>query len=1142
MLGYMRSYTRSTLTFVFVLFPLLCRLTSPSDQCVKSSDCNKNGLCMRGICICNSGWWGNLCQFCRLRLSVDNGEINDGHGAYATSSKCSWLIESPRPNSTIHLDLKMFATECNWDHLYIYDGNSVKSPLIAVLSGIIKDPKRGNFEQSLMLRANSGSALLYFYSDKLYNEKGFKIKYSISTDCSAKCSFHGSCGKNEQCICDSGWTGAHCDIQTCIADCVNGFCSNDTRLCVCYPGFYGASCNVSGEGSFWTQYSSKGAGLIQERASHAAAVIGDYMWVFGGFSLNPGPFENLVRYHIPSDSWEVVRPFVNSTAVPSQRYGHSMIAYNGSLYLFGGRIGQLATDELWAFDTRTLVWSLPPRKGTPLPVAGHTATLVGSTMIVLFGYGQRRNYTDKVQEYDLETGTWSIHDVPKDIIHPTFAHSSAYDPATGIIYIHGGFFDNEPSTSLASYDPTTRTWRALANSSVPRFLHTAVFVDGMMLVFGGNSHNGTTRMPSNLSCFSMDFLAYDTVCDEWKKLSLPESLKSSGRYGHSAVAFNRTMFVFGGFQGVLLKDVLSFTSGPCALMRDKSSCEMSSNVSGCMWNERTSTCLGPERCATPLTKEREKCRKLGQSCTRCTSSVHGCSWCEGEKQCVSGNCRNGAPKIDSLAKCSRNAKSSSCQGTDCENKGCYNLSSCEDCTKESLCMWCESEKQCVAKNSYPVSFPYGQCRGWVEELQCSAERCSGMKTCDECHTLPGCGWCDDGSGTGLGECMEGGNDGPFNNSDADAVTSQCPSDLWFFVECPDCQCNGHSTCINRNICEKCQGQTSGPRCEVCSPGHHGDPKNGGTCQACECNGHANSCDSVTGHCNCLARYVTGKNCERCEKDQNNDVIVGNATNGGHCYNKLSRNLRYTFIVSNKTSISFLYIPTEDDDDVYIEVEIERGQPALLNLSYSTVSSPSYALESRHQIGSFRKNIPHDTFNFGGSDEFSFEVHVFDIKGTVKLQITFVQRPEFGLLRFFVTFFACFFSLLFIVALAWKIKVRYSSYVMARHRVEEMKQMASRPFAKVCLALTNPHLEAPNRQTLPSAIVVQPTENHTAAVGVFMMRLPGDRDGYTPIGQTGICCATALGTRGKRGLRPPPPPYTNRGTMVKRSNLVTSCCA
>ena len=38
-----------------------------------------------------------------------------------------------RPNSTIHLDFEEFATECNWDNLYIYDGKSVESPLIAVI-------------------------------------------------------------------------------------------------------------------------------------------------------------------------------------------------------------------------------------------------------------------------------------------------------------------------------------------------------------------------------------------------------------------------------------------------------------------------------------------------------------------------------------------------------------------------------------------------------------------------------------------------------------------------------------------------------------------------------------------------------------------------------------------------------------------------------------------------------------------------------------------------------------------------------------------------------------------------------------------------------------------------------------------------
>ena len=36
--------------------------------------------------------------------------------------------------------------------------------------------------------------------------------------------------------------------------------------------------------------------LIQGRASHASALLGDYMWVFGGYSLSSEPFDNLVRY------------------------------------------------------------------------------------------------------------------------------------------------------------------------------------------------------------------------------------------------------------------------------------------------------------------------------------------------------------------------------------------------------------------------------------------------------------------------------------------------------------------------------------------------------------------------------------------------------------------------------------------------------------------------------------------------------------------------------------------------------------------------------------------------------------------------------------------------------------------------------
>lgn len=35
---------------------------------------------------------------------------------------------------------------------------------------------------------------------------------------------------------------------------------------------------------------------MQGRASHASALLGDYMWVFGGYSLGSEPFDNFIRY------------------------------------------------------------------------------------------------------------------------------------------------------------------------------------------------------------------------------------------------------------------------------------------------------------------------------------------------------------------------------------------------------------------------------------------------------------------------------------------------------------------------------------------------------------------------------------------------------------------------------------------------------------------------------------------------------------------------------------------------------------------------------------------------------------------------------------------------------------------------------
>lgn len=65
--------------------------------------------------------------------------------------------------------------------------------------------------------------------------------------------------------------------------------------------------------------------------------------------------------------------------------------------------------------------------------------------------------------------------------------------------------------------------------------------------------------------------------------------------------------------------------------------------------------------------------------------------------------------------------------------------------------------------------------------------CDEVASCDICLALPSCGWCDDGSGTGKGRCMDGANRGPLivNSTGAYLNTSQCSNNKkWHFTSCP----------------------------------------------------------------------------------------------------------------------------------------------------------------------------------------------------------------------------------------------------------------------------------------------------------------------------------------------------------------------
>lgn len=157
--------------------------------------------------------------YCRLYHPM--GTIHDGWGNYSVSVKCSWLIDAHHPHygrrhssnpsraANIRIHLREFATECGWDHLYIYDGDSVDSPLLAVFRYVLCTNCSSNgptghslmlilnrssfvFCSGLMYRGNfsirrvpqviarSGTALLHFFSDDAYNMSGFNLTYKMN--------------------------------------------------------------------------------------------------------------------------------------------------------------------------------------------------------------------------------------------------------------------------------------------------------------------------------------------------------------------------------------------------------------------------------------------------------------------------------------------------------------------------------------------------------------------------------------------------------------------------------------------------------------------------------------------------------------------------------------------------------------------------------------------------------------------------------------------------------------------------------------------------------------------------------------------------------------------------------------------------
>ncbi|RUS90476.1 hypothetical protein EGW08_001744 [Elysia chlorotica] len=1125
-----------TISTLFIYMTIASVAVSSSDPNV-CSNCDQ-GNCIDGTCVCFQGFRGSNCNECYGRVRLQSGKsgiIYDGAANYEKDLTCSWLLDAGEDGMRVQFEFNSFSTECTWDHIYIHNGDSSFAPLVGAFSGHMGN---ASLKPHLKFKLNGRYVFIHLYSDAAYTLPGFNISYWFD-DCDLECSDNAVCN-NSICECKPGWSGQHCENfdEGCLFDCSqNGTCRQGK--CQCDAGYRGWLFFI------YKSFYLKTIWMVRNKL-HALHSNTNVMLLFFFF-----------RYILANKTWMKVKES-ESGSNPWPRYSHTVVFHRGYFYLFGGVSKGEVKADLWAFDVSTKAWSELIQ--SPRDVAGHTSHVVNSKMVVIFGYSSNYSYSNKVMEYNFATGKWTVVETTGALILGGYGHASVYDSQRDKIYISGGYYSRSSSTynltdRLYQYDPIKKDWFILNNSRSPRYLHSATMINGLMVTFGGSMHNNSQSV-KRAKCSDSDFMVYDRGKILWRQRFSAIIARIVLFLKNICNSFSE-IYIFGGFNSVLKNDLYRILPGNCSFYMEKEKCEQSLPGVKCAWNAGHCEMVqqGQKKCDHQDLNA--QCSGYN-TCTSCLSSSL-CLWCN--NACTSTradpeNCSKDLRlKINASWKCyiivvekleeamkfkvlfffllPEYTKELHTMSQGCDLP-CSAYSACSNCT-EAQCMWCSNPRQCIDTNSYVASFHYGQCMDWTTSKDtckgwCHKKSdCNQQKSCTECQANPKCGWCNDRANTGVGLCFDGSMTGPISQTTYGYTvdTSICPSERWFFNECPKCQCNGHSTCNNgTSICKSCDPPTTGPQCQFCSNGYYGKPHHGASCKACFCNNQADTCDHVTGACFCRTRGVIGMNCSSCDEK---NKYTGNPKNGGTCYYGLNTDYQYTFNLSkpedqNYTTINFLNTPTSSDRDV--DFTLNCSTQAFINITYKSKSFPG---ETEYVSGRlcdyFRTKFEHKKYAFGGNENTTFMVYVYDFKTPFLLQISFSQFPKIDLVNFFVIFFSCFLALILLVAAVWKIKHKLESYRRGRRLEVEMQQMARRPFSTIAVEIekkSSPavadrkdHLDSVLRRrkkqmgSKPSSIAIEPLKDNKAAILTLLIQLPTGNSDFAPSGNSGLAVGSAL---------------------------------
>ncbi|XP_061774603.1 leucine-zipper-like transcriptional regulator 1 homolog isoform X1 [Nerophis ophidion] len=287
----------------------------------------------------------------------------------------------------------------------------------------------------------------------------------------------------------------------------------------------------------WTEVPQTSAAPC-DRCKHACCAYDGYVYILGG--RDNSTLRDFWRYSVVRNEWTELS--CRGETAPEEVEEHSMVIHKGFIYVFGGILDSsftALTCPLWVFDIAKQKWlhcqrktsSLQTQMPTPTNRKGHSAVVVGSSMLMYGGFIDIKGSSQEFWSLDFDTMVWAlIGGNQHGSLSPGPRHSHSAMVYQTCMYLFGGLKGLREQRDFWKWNSDSCSWSSLKIKLGPSklFGHSAVaYKDGMLLFGGGESQN----YPNNF------LWRYTFSTRTWSQVNtVPGSSRSPDKMHHCCVA------------------------------------------------------------------------------------------------------------------------------------------------------------------------------------------------------------------------------------------------------------------------------------------------------------------------------------------------------------------------------------------------------------------------------------------------------------------------------------------------------------------------------------------------------------------------------------------------------------------------------